>query len=84
MTAAGMWSKEFWPHGRDAQSMAFFRAPGMERLYSGVTKRTASDAGDGLLEGARLRGVVGVEVRAVEREVPDGDLGELEVLPAPA
>jgi hypothetical protein len=41
MTAAGMWLKEFWPHGRDAQSMAFFRAPGMERLYSGVTKRTA-------------------------------------------
>ena len=26
ITAAGMWSKEFCPHGRDAQSMAFFRA----------------------------------------------------------
>ena len=24
--------------------MAFFRAPGMDRLYSGVTKRTASTA----------------------------------------
>jgi hypothetical protein len=36
MIAAGMWSKEFCPHGRDAQSMAFFSAPGMERLYSGV------------------------------------------------
>ena len=24
--------------------MAFFRAPGMDRLYSGVTNRTASDA----------------------------------------
>ena len=24
--------------------MAFFNAPGMERLYSGVTKRTASEA----------------------------------------
>ena len=44
MTAAGMWSNEFAPHGRDAQSMAFFRALGIERLYSGVTKRTASTA----------------------------------------
>ena len=35
ITAAGMWSKEFCPHGRDAQSIAFFNAPGMERLYSG-------------------------------------------------
>src|SRR5690349_14259738 len=43
ITAAGRWWKEFWPHGRDAQSIAFFRAPGIERLYSGVTKRTASD-----------------------------------------
>ena len=39
-----MWSKEFCPHGRDAQSMAFFNAPGIERLYSGVTNSTASDA----------------------------------------
>jgi hypothetical protein len=30
-------------HGRDAQSMAFFNAPGIERLYSGVTNRTASE-----------------------------------------
>ncbi len=44
MTAAGMWSKEFCPHGRDAQSMAFFNAPGIERLYSGVTNSTASEA----------------------------------------
>ena len=44
MTAAGMWSNEFWPHGRDAQSMAFFSAPGIDRLYSGVTNSTASDA----------------------------------------
>jgi hypothetical protein len=43
ITAAGMWSKEFWPHGREAQSIAFFSAPGMERLYSGVTNRIASD-----------------------------------------
>ncbi len=42
MTAAGMWLNEFWPHGREAQSMAFLSAPGMDRLYSGLTKRTAS------------------------------------------
>src|SRR4051794_28563401 len=40
---AGMWWNEFCPHGRDAQSIAFFSAPGMDRLYSGVTKSTASD-----------------------------------------
>ena len=44
ITAAGMWWKEFCPHGRDAQSMAFFNAPGIDRLYSGVTNRTASAA----------------------------------------
>ena len=44
ITAAGMWSNEFCPHGRDAQSIAFFNAPGIERLYSGVTKSTASTA----------------------------------------
>lgn len=44
ITAAGMWSNEFCPHGREAQSIAFFNAPGMDRLYSGVTNRTASDA----------------------------------------
>src|SRR3954469_7863433 len=43
ITPAGMWWNEFCPHGREAQSMAFFRAPGMERLYSGVTKSSASD-----------------------------------------
>ena len=25
------------PHGRDAQSIAFFNAPGIDRLYSGLT-----------------------------------------------
>src|SRR3954468_23745903 len=43
ITPAGMWWKEFCPHGREAQSIAFFSAPGMERLYSGVTKSTASE-----------------------------------------
>ena len=36
------WSRS--PHGRDAQSSAFSNAPGMERLYSGVTNGTASAA----------------------------------------
>src|SRR3954453_14981236 len=44
ITPAGRWWKDFCPHGREAQSMAFFKAPGMERLYSGVTNSTASEA----------------------------------------
>ena len=44
VTPEGLRAKEFCPHGRLAQSMAFFSAPGIERLYSGVTKRTASAA----------------------------------------
>ena len=46
MMAEGLRAKEFWPQGRLAQSMAFFSPPGIERLYSGVTKRTASTRGD--------------------------------------
>src|SRR5689334_8231658 len=42
MIADGFREKEFFPHGRLAQSMAFLSAPGIERLYSGVTNRTAS------------------------------------------
>ena len=42
MTADGLRAKEFCPQGRLAQSIAFFSAPGMDRLYSGLTKRTAS------------------------------------------
>ena len=38
-TAAGISSREFCPHGREAQSRAFFSAPGIERLNSGVTIR---------------------------------------------
>ena len=41
MTAEGFRENEFVPHGRDAQSMAFLSAPGIERLYSGETKRIA-------------------------------------------
>ena len=44
MTPAGMWWNEFLPQGRDAQSMAFFSAPGIDRLYSGETNRMPSDA----------------------------------------
>ena len=79
MTAAGMWSNEFWPHGRDAQSMAFFSAPGIDRLYSGVTNSTASDGRDRPLQGHGLGREVGVVVLAVQRQVPDRDLGELEI-----
>ena len=43
ITAAGTWSNAFSPQGRDAQSIAFFWAPGIDRLYSGVTKRIASE-----------------------------------------
>jgi hypothetical protein len=41
ITAAGMWLNEFSVRGRDAQSIAFFIPPGIERLYSGVTMSTA-------------------------------------------
>ena len=47
ITAAGLREKELLPYGRLAQSMAFFKQPGMERLYSGVTKSTASTAAIG-------------------------------------
>jgi len=42
--ADGLRANEFWPHGRLPQSIAFLSAPGIERLYSGVTNRTASTA----------------------------------------
>src|SRR5690606_12839010 len=42
MTAEGFRVNEFFPYGRLAQSMAFLRPPGIDRLYSGVTNRTAS------------------------------------------
>jgi hypothetical protein len=32
ITADGFRAKELLPHGRDAQSIAFFSAPGMDRL----------------------------------------------------
>ena len=42
ITAEGLRVNEFFPHGRLAQSIAFFSPPGIERLYSGVTNSSAS------------------------------------------
>src|SRR4051812_4222579 len=44
MIAEGFLANEFLPQGRPPQSIAFLSAPGTERLYSGVTKKTASTA----------------------------------------
>src|SRR5512147_2808295 len=42
MMPDGFRANEFFPQGRLAQSIAFLSAPGIERLYSGVTNNTAS------------------------------------------
>src|SRR5438270_6715941 len=42
MIPDGFLENEFFPHGRLPQSIAFLSAPGIERLYSGVTNKTAS------------------------------------------
>jgi len=39
MMPVGLRANELAPQGREPQSMAFFSAPGMDRLYSGDTKR---------------------------------------------
>src|SRR6187200_1643779 len=44
MTPDGLRVNEFVPYGRLAQSIAFLRPPGIDRLYSGVTNSTASTA----------------------------------------
>src|SRR5689334_20902011 len=44
ITPDGLRANEFLPYGRLAQSIAFFSPPGIDRLYSGVTKSTASAA----------------------------------------
>src|SRR6476659_1879646 len=56
ITPEGLRAKAFFPYGRLAQSMAFFNAPGIERLYSGVTKRTASTAAMASLKARALGG----------------------------
>src|SRR5664280_253954 len=42
MTAAGLLRRAAVANGREAQSTAFFSAPGIEELYSGVTNSRAS------------------------------------------
>ena len=74
MMPVGLRANEFFPHGRDAQSMAFFSAPGIDRLYSGETISRPSDASMSSLRD------VGVVIRAVQREILERDLGELEAL----
>jgi hypothetical protein len=44
ITPAGFPANALWPYGREALSMAFFRTPGIERLYSGVTNRRPWDS----------------------------------------
>ena len=56
MTADGLRAKVFLPYGRLAQSIAFLSAPGIERLYSGVTNRTASTAAIAALKASATGG----------------------------
>ena len=42
ITATGLLRSSFVASGRETQSSAFFSWPGIEALYSGVAKRTAS------------------------------------------
>ena len=60
--------------------MAFFRTPGIERLYSGVTISRPSRRIDLLLERPSHLGVVvlGLEVRTEEGQLPDLDVDEPE------
>ena len=44
MTATGLFRMAFVAGGRDTQSSAFLSAPGIDELYSGVVKNTASAA----------------------------------------
>ena len=53
--------------------MAFLSTPGTERLYSGVTKSTASAAAHPVAERAPGRRRVGVQVFVVERQIADLD-----------
>ncbi|HEY6604831.1 MAG TPA: hypothetical protein VIZ44_00670 [Gaiellaceae bacterium] len=43
-TATGLFRSTFVATGREIQSMAFFSWPGMDELYSGVAKSTASES----------------------------------------
>lgn len=81
MTAVGWLSNEFWPRGRDAQSIAFFSAPGTNWLCSAIDP-TPRRRWRWRPSGRSPRRVVGVEVTVVEREVTDGHLEELQVIGA--
>ena len=44
MIAAGFPFQTLSPYGREPTSKAFFNTAGIERLYSGVTNKTASSS----------------------------------------
>ena len=56
--------------GRDSQSTAFFSTPGIELLYSGVTKQQAVGRGDPVLQrlDGRRQALGGLDVAVVRRE----------------
>ena len=56
MTTAGLARSAFSGNGREAQSSAFFSAPGIEELYSGVLMRTASAAASASRSAATVAG----------------------------
>ena len=74
ITADGLRANEFVPHGRLAQSIAFFRAAGDRAVVLGRDEEHGVDGRDRVLERAAGGGIVGVVVVAVERQVPDRDL----------
>ena len=79
ITPDGFRANEFLPQGRLAQSIAFFRPPGIERLYSGRDEQHGVAVGDRFLERARHRRIVGVVILAVERQVAERDLLHLQL-----
>ena len=54
--------------------MAFFRPPGIERLYSGVTNSMASTRGNRVLEVGGDRREAGIVVVVVEGQIAEGNL----------
>jgi hypothetical protein len=64
--------------GRDAQSIAFFRPPGTEPLYSGVANRIASASSHSARSRYWARHRALVEVLVVDRQIADG--GRIEQL----
>jgi hypothetical protein len=49
MIPVGLRAKELVPQGLEPQSMAFFRAPGTDRLNSGETNRMPSEPSTAVL-----------------------------------